>query len=204
LSERDFLLRTLRLPPEASADEIEHAFLRRRAEIEERVEASDPGARRELELLEAVRNRAGVKTELVHERVPTPVREEARPWEGTAALICGALACLLSAVLYLASLSGIEVKVGFPVDNPFFWLVFALALAAETLSHVELQAGKRAKLIAGHGGRPRREPDPARVGRARLGRRLGRIAAAANIAFALFILFSFFQALKCQASSGPC
>jgi hypothetical protein len=212
LTARTDLLLVLGLRPQASARAIERAYVERRAQAAKRLEQGEPGARAELEQLDRVIRRleeadvAGLegpsparskarRPRLVHELVSTPARQLALPWEGTAALACGILACLLSLVLYLATLSGAEVGIGFPLDNPIFYLVFALALAAEMLAHTELQASAHAHFMVRHGHRPRAEPEAVRVGRARLGRRLGRAAAILNVVFLVLVVISFFHSI---------
>ena len=200
----------LGLPPQASAKEIELAYVERRAEAAKRLQKGDPRARAGIEQLDRVieqlengdfdespppAREERPDSKLAHELLSTPIRHPARVWEATASLVFGSLACVAGAMLYSVLFFDADVGVGFPLDNPFFYLVFAFALAAETLAQSELRVVKHNSLLLGRGYQLQLEPDPGRVQRARLGRNLGRTAAALSLLFLVLIVVSFFRAI---------
>jgi hypothetical protein len=232
VSERDDLLLILGLPVQASAREIEFAYLEKRAEIAKRLQQGDAHASVQLEQLDRIYSAleaAGalerpVETDL-HSAAPAPglfaeqrvVAPPAAPpaalpaqaplsrgsgWESAGALVCGIAALLVVCWLlyfYRNDLSKPSAEVLVLLGDPLCYVVFLLALAAEMLAHTEIQAMMHAYYLARSSGERPTLLDERRMSRARLERRLGRLAAASVIIVTFLMGVSFFRAIGQRA-----
>lgn len=211
MTQRADLLFSLGLPPQASLGEIEFVYLERRAEVEKRLQQGDTRARAEIDRLERVFERLeGMDAEAVETRTgPVAVAEARTPffvrttgsvWEANGSLICGIAACLVvlwAFYVYWPDLTGSSVlSILGLLQSPVYFLIYLLVFAAEVLSHTSLRAGSRALFLMERG---LEHPDwlnESHISRARVGRYLGRIAAALAVLLAIWLALSFSHALR--------